>query len=367
VPDLRAAEIKRLLQAQCPGLLFELVPGLKREGKIFCGPNPGRAGDSASSFKVKPDGRFIEFDDSEAPDGRGDILNLIALAGGHAPKSTEGRAYAFDWAKRRLGLAGADRATIARAKQKASFVRKQNEDSERRRAEFLHRKMLAIRAKSKPIVPGDAVHTYLKARLGIDLFAIGNRCPSLRCHDDLEHWAMPEGHSWRGPAMVALAVNRDGYVCGIHCTFIDLANAQNKFKAPVANPKLMLGDIKGSIVPLTYGPSGLATWEAVEKGVSEPVILCEGNETGVAEAVGCMDEHWIAGARVWACLSLSNIGNAPVDLKCVSAIFVSTENDLKPQALRQRDEAVAKLETHGKPLVLKRVHEGSDAAELLEG
>lgn len=201
------------------------------------------------------------------------------------------------------------------------------------------------------------VRRYLLEARGIDLDAVPNKCPVLRWHPYLKHWARDQ---WSGPAMIAPVMTHDGHKPAIHATF--LLDAGGKVdKAPIGSPRLFLGPIGGAVVPLTYGPSGLSVEEALQQGVSGPLVLCEGIETGLSLALALPE------ARVWAALSLGNMAHAPVWFGCVSSIVVALENDTKPQTLKQREAVLDALERHGKPLTTMQAHAGNDFNDLLRG
>jgi hypothetical protein len=356
MPDLSPSELKRLLQGQCPGLIHELCPGARREGRLYSAPNPTRGADGHGSFKIWPNGAWREYDDDES--NKGDILGLVAYVGGHAPKSREGRRYAISWARKRLGLEGGDKRMLAAARRKAS-----KEAEERRLAAEREEAARAFRIKmrvkdiwrgAKPlsIDPPDVVTLYLRGR-GIDLAAIPRlNANVLRCHPGLRHWTSDHF----GPAMIAAVISPTAGFIGVHCTFL----AADGGKARLNNPKLMLGAIKGGVVPLAFGPSGLTGHELFARKQAETVAVGEGIETMLAVAAAEVP------AMVWAALSLSNIANAPVDLACVSSVIFVSENDAKPQAIMQRESVWDALARHGKPLVDMRPHLGSDFNDLIK-
>lgn len=362
MPDLRVSELKELLQQQCPGLLHELVPGLKREGaRTFKAPNPTRNESKTGSFTVWMNGAWREYDEAEDV-GKGDLLGLVAYVNGYAPKSTEGRRFAIGWAKERLGLGQASAEQLRRTRrdiEKNSQARRDaREAEESARRQRIFGRVLTVWGQAAE--SDDALMRYLGGR-GIDLFAIRNRARSLRLHLALDHWAMPHQAAWRGPAMVARVVNGAGQFCAIHATFLTDDGSAKVPLEQMPNRKLMLGQVKGGFVPLSFGPGNLSVGAACEQGVSMPVILAEGIETGLAVAQAVPE------ARVWACLSLGNLGHAPVHFACISEVVVATENDTKPQALRQRDVVFAQLEACGKPVRPMVPTGGNDFADVMQG
>ncbi len=353
---LNVRQIIELLRGLCPGLIHELVPGARREGNVFSAPNPTRTETGRGSFKIWANGAWNEYDSGE----KGDILGLVAYVGGYPPASKQGRKYAVDWAKQRLGLAQGSPAKLRELKHRLAKKQRDRDREESARAQRIYLRVLDIRAKSQKIDPADRANpvvAYLAGR-GIDLAAVPNLCPAIRFHPALEHWTSEGAAKPLFPAMVASIVNADGLTSAVHCTFLAPDDKGGWTKAPVSNAKLMLGHVKGCVAPLTYGPSGLPFSVACTDGVRGPVVLCEGIETGLALALAAPE------ARVWACLSLSNVGNAPVALPCVGSIIWARENDTKPQALAQADNVLAALESHGKQIATIRSIEGSDFADM---
>jgi len=357
--SVTVAEIKAGLIGRCPGLLRDLVPGLRREGNVYGAPNPTRPGKKNGSFKVWPTGNFRAYDESEDT-GKGDILGLIAYLGGHHPRTREGRRYALQWARRELGLDTRDPERAAVVKRQAQAASQAAAEAEEKRAGFKRRRVVEIRAGCLTLASPQAsiVHRYL-AGCGLDWRAIAQpTVGALGVHPRLTHWAMPEGKVWSGPAMVA-TIQTPGGPAGLHATFL-AEDARGVTKAPVPKPKLMLGEVKGGVAPLSLGPRGRTISECAAAGEPEDVILCEGIETGLALAMA------IPEARVWACLSLGNIGHAPVGHAGVRAIIVALENDLKPAALAARAEMLDALARWGKPVSTMASHVGSDFADLMK-
>lgn len=354
--DPSVRQIVDLLRERCPGLIHELVPGARREGNVFSAPNPTRAGDTRGSFKVWTNGAWKEYDEGVG----GDILGLVAYIGGHDPKSRGGRRYALAWAKERLGLANSNPARLRDLKRRLATKARDREREDSARAQRIYLWALDIRARAQKIDPGDAANpvvAYLAGR-GLDLAAVPNLCPVIRLHPGLEHWTSEASPRPKYPAMATAIYDARGLFVAVHCTFLQQDEAGRWIKARVASPKLMLGHVKGGFAPLTYGATGLPIHEALAVGQAGPVLLCEGIETGLALALAAPE------ARVWACLSLSNIANAPVGLDCVSHVVWARENDVKPQAIDQAERVADALATHGKRVIEMRPIAGSDFADM---
>jgi hypothetical protein len=349
--QLKIADIKAALQAQCPGLIFQLVPRVRREGGIYCAPNPTRAHDTYGSFKIRRNGGFTEYDSGD----KGDILDLISYVHGRGTGTKDARAFALEWAKSHLGLAQVDPEKLQKIKAQTEQRARESALEEAKREAFIAQRVQDIIAKAHKCDPSgdEAVMRYLRGR-GLDPAAVRNRCMPLLQADDLKHWT----HEWKGPALISPVMQPDGRKAGVHVVFID---PETFGKAPVPTPKLMLGTVKGGVVPLTYGEHNLSLQESAAAGKQCPVILCEGRETGEALAAAVPE------ARVWCCLSLSNMANAPVNHPAISAVILAIENDVKPQALKQREKVIETLEGFGKPVIPMKPHMGSDFADVMKG
>jgi hypothetical protein len=61
------------------------------------------------------------------------------------------------------------------------------------------------------------------------------------------------------------------------------------------------------------------------------------------------------------------MANAPVNHPAISAVILAIENDVKPQALKQREKVIETLEGFGKPVIPMKPHMGSDFADVMKG
>lgn len=353
--DLTVREIKELLTGLLPGLIHELVPSARREGNVFSAPNPTRSADGRGSFKVWSNGAWREYDEPEAY-GKGDLLDLISYVHGHGGKTRPARKFAVDWAKKRLGLSDRDPRALAKARREVNARSKEREADEAKRA---MRKRIMVRElldKRVAIHPSAPPWLYLAGR-GLDLAQLPWVSPCLGYVPSVRHWT--SGHTW--PAMVSQVLHRDPSLLGLHGTFLEEHEGLwRKVKALGREAKLTLGVVKGGIVPLSLGAHGLTLKDAAADGKACDVILCEGIETGLALAIA------IPEARVWSCLNMGNMAYAPVDHPAVSRVIAAIENDIKPQAIRQRESVLEALEAKGKPLATMQPHLGSDFADLTE-
>ncbi|GAA2871826.1 hypothetical protein GGQ99_000978 [Aminobacter niigataensis] len=148
----------------------------------------------------------------------------------------------------------------------------------------------------------------------------------------------------------------NGEITACHVTFLDLLKPK---KAPVEPAKLMFGEALGAVIEISTGPTGQPFWRAEE---AVPLIIAEGIETALSFAVTLPE------ARVWAGGSLAGIGNAPVNLPCVSWVLFARDNNVgNPQAQKQFEQALGRLEASGKRVVVEASHVGDDFNDLAQG
>ena len=121
----------------------------------------------------------------------------------------------------------------------------------------LRRQLLAMKIwkESTPIV-GTSAAMYLSVR-GLLISDLA----SLRYHSDLKH---KSGKFW--PAMVALIQDgASGAPIGVHRTYLDPSGSG---KAPVENPKMMLGQCRGGAVKFGTYTDQIAVAEGLETALS---------------------------------------------------------------------------------------------------
>jgi putative DNA primase/helicase len=159
---------------------------------------------------------------------------------------------------------------------------------------------------------------------------------NLRFHPNLRH---PSGTFW--PAMVALI--EDGVSrapIGIHRTYLDPSGSG---KAPVENPKMMLGECRGGAVKFgTYNGQ---------------VIVAEGIETALSVFQALQ-------IPTWAALSCSGIQSLalPPEIKNVSIMADGDEPGEKAAML-----AATRWQREGRKVRICRAPSGFDFNDLLNG
>lgn len=307
-------------------------------------------------------GRWRNFRGTAGP-AKHDLIGLIAYV-----KQTDTKG-ALAFARDFLGLRKMGRDEMVRLKRDAARRAEQRErDDARARAARIARAQALFTEGTAPLSAGgavaDHVHTYLIERNcpagSVPTFSADN----FRVSPATEWW---KGATWRDrrkikagpmfPALHSAMRAASGAITACHVTFLDPAAPA---KAPVDPPKLVYGEATGAVIEIATGrPDPLPFWVATRP---RPAVLCEGIETGLSLALA-LPEH-----RVWVGGSITNMGNAPVGICCVSALIVARDNNHgNAQAQNQLDASLAKLEAHGKPLTEMASPVGDDFNDLMEG
>jgi hypothetical protein len=368
-----------------------LLPDGRREGGLWVSFNPVtndfRAG-RLPALKVRISGGDIgAWKDWRSGDGgkgsahKGDVLGLVAYL------NRTDTAGALVWGRDFLGLRSMTREDREKMRRTAS-VQKQERDLKAERARLYKLEvgdhLYFAKGGEKEIGGVYCPHGTFEFGAGSDAELHARRYFAARQVplDDIagryafrfapatEWW---KGATWtneggrkfksvRGPLFPAVhsAMRQwNGVVTCCHVTFLDPTRPK---KAPVDQAKLMRGEKKGAVIEVARGPSGRAFWMADDDTPPAPLIIGEGIETVLSFAVAVPE------ARVWAAGDLNNIGNAPVNLACVSWILFARDNNAdNPQAQKQFEQALAGLESHGKRVVVEASHVGDDFNDLMKG
>lgn len=364
--DLAIGEIVFELERSIEALARDLYPGClidDRAGIIYLRPKSAEDRGSMQMFTRASArhrrGHWVRYSRNIG----GNALNLIAYAlSGDENHKPESYADAVIWAKRWLGLDRPESEAERRQREEAQARAEARREAEaaraaRRTADHVH----DIWSGGDPVdlAGDDPVLTYLSADpmtggRGLDVWSIPHWCAPLRSHPSLWHWQHKSAH----PAMVARLVHPGARgVRGVHCTFLASGGYGKAAVAP-HNAKLMRGDIEGGFVPICLGPSGLPLADGTP---SSSLVIAEGLETSIALACAIGGE-----ARVWSALSIGNIASLIDAIRhpAIAEVIIAIENDISPQALRQRDEALEALASSGKPIGAMKSHVGSDFADL---
>ncbi len=370
--DIPIPQIVDMLEERLDRLVFEFWPNAETHGPvIYCNPKPGDLG----SFQVflvtrgkNIGGHWARYSQKRG----GNVLNLIAYGlSGETEHKPASYGPAILWAKQWLGLDRPE-TDAERRRREARFERRRRENAAK--AEQAARRasdhVAEIWRGARPIdwddtdnpvvryLTGDPVWKGDKnvGNRGFDLGAIEHWCGPkvLRYHPELWHWTAKV----TVPAMIAAISSPHGFR-SVHCTALDPGGVG---KAKIrGNAKLMRGPVEGGFVPITLGETGLTLREAEAAGCVSSLLICEGIETGTALACG------ISEPRIWAALSIANIAAlAPLIARstAIDRVVLAIENDVKPQAIRDRERVLSALEEAGKPVYSIRSHAGSDFADL---
>lgn len=304
----------------------------------------------------------------------GDALGLVGCLLTAQPdmRNHAARLEGIKWARDRYGLGRGDfdkeawKASVAAAAARTAEIRKKAEAEAKKfrgiaEAVWINAEPLrpTYRTEAGEVVPGCLGSQYLEAR-GIALSSL-QRLPRAVRFSPAETWRDPdkEAPNYTGPALVSAMTLADGSFACIHRIWIDPERPGEKANLP--KPRLVWPSSAGAAIRLWRGEGGLSEAQAVEKGKSGPLILCEGVEDGLSIAL--MTPEY----RVHAAGSLSGMRNYEPPA-CASEIIVAADNDWdKPQAVAQLDAAIARLKETGKPVKVARSPVGKDFNDLLRG
>jgi hypothetical protein len=326
--------------------------------------NPTRHDRKEGSFVIWTTGTNRGGFRDYATDQSGDIIDL----GAFAHNREKDRKFAFDLARDFLGLKSLDpkqRAALRqRAREQERIVAAQSQ------AKAVQKRIRASKMFHGAQPLGDIAHSYFASREIPLLQMITGHTDArveadLRFQPKLEWW---RGAEWRDgervrpgptyPAIVAAIRDRHGDLTAVHCTFL---RADGSGKADVENPKLMFGDVRGSVIRIAKGKSDATPEEAAVNGARGPLVITEGIEDALSVSLALPE------VRVWAATSLGNLGNVYVDHPCVSTVTVAADNDWStPKAMDALDNAVAQLAIVNRNVTVMRAHDGKDFNDLLK-
>ncbi len=340
-------QIKDMLLARIDQVVHHYAPpapgSYTLHGQYFT-LNPGRADNSVGSFVVYMTGakasRWCDFAMS-GREGRGDILDLIALNLGCSLKDALAEARQF------LGLdylspedTRRHREAAERAKRlRADAAAKDREKAEKRRA------MAARLWLEGREIPGTPAEAYLRDTRGIRLTDLPRTPHALHFHPncfykhiDPETGEVIEG---RFPAMLAIACDRAGKIVACHRTYLDLYDGAWR-KARVPEQKKVLGNYKGAAIRLWsgMGPRG-GKQRLSELKPGAHVYVAEGIEDALSAAVVLPE------AVILAAISLSNMAGLWLP-ETVSDVTLIADRDPGEQAQNALQAAIAAHATAGR-------------------
>jgi hypothetical protein len=384
IPEIRAG-----LQDRIVDICRQLLPRGRAEGGLWVAHNPGVAGEERKppALKVRiaggDIGAWTDWRNGRAGH-KGDVIGLVAYLVGTDTKG------ALAWARDFLGLKALSREERAAMRFAAEARRRQDDRrAEQKRRWSLaeadrlyttpqgHREYGPAFAATAGFADGTAARehalAYLRARrCPLDEIKTARPDLTFRFSAATEWW---KGAVWEtdgsgrkfkarpGPSFPAIHTAMRAPIGAVTCCHVTFLDQLQPAKAPVSPAKLMFGEKKGTVIEIATGPSRTPFWQWGPETQAAPVIIAEGIETAASLAVELSAE-----ARVWAAGDLSNIGNAPVHLPIVAEIYVARDNNHgNPQAQRQLDDALEKLEAHGRPLTVMNSPIGDDFNDLATG
>jgi hypothetical protein len=342
----------------------------KRSGRVIeCAAPWGDTKRRKLSIRLSPiAGQWIDFGSGM----KGDALGLVGCVLTCQPdmRTTAARREGIRWAKARYGLEGgghdeaAWRKNIEAAKARRAAAEKEARDRLKRdrgvaQHLFIHAEDLRPTTRTHRGCDGAR---YLEAR-GIDFGVLG-RVPRAVKLSPREHWVLKNDdgeviQEHYGPALVSAMVLEDGTFAAVHRTWINPLEPGQK--ADLDPPRKMWPASEGAAIRLWRGEGQLAENDARAKGLSCPLVVCEGVEDGLSIAM-MVPEY-----RVHAAGSLPGLLSYTPPA-CASEIIVSADNDWgKPQALAMLRRAVERLRGFGRPVKVARSPEGKDFNDLLKG
>lgn len=219
-------------------------------------------------------------------------------------------------------------------------------------ARTMHRKALRMFLSATPDIRGTPVVAYLAGR-GIDLSELG-RCPrSLRFHPALWNREINRASS----AMIAAVTNAAGQLVAVHRTWLDQRGDGQWVKAPLRQPKMSLGPVRGGAILLWRGASRKPLAKAP---ADDELAIGEGIETCLSVVVAC--PHM----RVMSSVSLANMASIVLPDAIRSVTLLKDEDGDNEQAERGFRQAVARFQSEGRVVRIARPPVGKDFNDTLQ-
>lgn len=373
LPEFR--EIVDGLQARPLDVAERYAPGGFVDGAIYHARNPSRADGSMTSFIVNLSGplrgRYKDFARGE----QGDMLDLIRLALGCDQAQALQEACSF------LGIhAEETEAQRDLRRREAQRAREAAEAAAREAAHVIARKRRAAHAlwlECRAEIEGTPAAAYLEAR-GVGPAQLGRAPRALRFHPALryQHTDPDTGEVIEGewPAMVAAVhgPTREGAgpeFFGVHRTWLARGPDGRWGKAPVPQPRKVLGSVRAGFIRLWsgWGPRGGKGAPIASAGGEARVFIAEGIEDALSVAVLL---GRTPGLYAVAAISIGNFAQValPPALRRVTIVADVETGDDKTQAMQraQVEAAIARLAGEGREVrVWRNQHGGKDLNDAL--
>ncbi|MCJ9696914.1 toprim domain-containing protein [Rhizobium sp. PRIMUS64] len=359
--------IKQGLKDKIEDLCRRLLPDGRRNGRFWVANNPVTMDAPKSpEFKVALDrdhGAWIDWRTGD----KGDVIGLVE----YCLKSDFREALA--WSRDFLGMREMSRDQLQAMQRRTVTAKKDNdEQAEQNRLKRLDKAERMFMAGLMDGA-GSAAEAYARAYFAaraIPLERVVNRdLSTFRYSAATEFWPRAKWDNSGGrrikaqagpgfPCIHSAMRAPTGQLVAVHLTFLSPLGPR---KLPVnqgENAKLMFGEAKGAVIRISHGPEGEPPETAVRP---YPVIIGEGIETTTSVAIEAPE------ARAWAAGSLSNMGNAPLWLPCISAAIILKDHFKSKTTEKQFDQVLEQLSQHGKPLTVIESIAGNDFNDLAQG
>lgn len=305
------------------------------QGRLFC-LNPMRADRSVGSFYVNmtgpSKGRWHDHSTGES----GDLMDLIRSVD-HC--DTYG---AVQTAKQLLGLIDM---TPARRQQLDAARReraRRTEIERAKRSQYIEKREGWARAlyhSAEPAIAGTPVARYLKGR-GINIHDLPRMPGAIRYHPKCRYGERVDDETGEVlevfyPAMIGAIVDRQNQIIGAHRTFLEAHHDGTVTKAPVPDPKKVLGSKQGACIRLWsgFGPKGGKGASLSRCPPETRVYVTEGIEDGLSLVLLRPQ------SRVLVAITLENMVKLALP-RNVSEVVLVADNDEGKQAKAQLDQAI---------------------------
>lgn len=323
---LSIEDLKALLHQQRNAVAYHYAPAAPDSYEDKGGywtTNPGRADRHTGSFVIWLDGRSAGRWNDYANGTHGDLLDLIKLSMGC------GIVDALREARNFLGLESRAPADLARARDAAERAKRLRAEAARKAradAEKMRRLAQGLWLQGQEKIAGTPAELYLRDTRGIDLAALGRQPRALRYHPRVRyrHFDKATGEEIRGeyPAILTAISNGAGTFIACHRTYL-AQGLDGWIKAPVPEPKKVLGDYRGGAIRIWsgVGPKGGKGVQLSRTPFGTRVYLSEGIEDALSAAV------INPAARVLAGVSLSNLGNVELPDAVTEVVLIADQDD----------------------------------------
>lgn len=339
----------RMLAADMPSLVAELLPAARRHGReMVVGSVHGEVGSSLSiCIAGARAGLWADF----AGGASGDALDLAAAVLFGGDKSA-----AWRWGLRRLGYAPPGEARDATAPVTRVPARAPSPDHSALDAEAAakRRKALALFLEAAPLTGDCPASRYLAGR-GIALRELGRIPRALRFHSRC--WCTEVRAPL--PAMLAAITDAEGQHIATHRTYLH-QDASAWRKPPLANAKKVLGGFAGGFIPIWRGSSG-KPMRAAPHG--EHLVVAEGIESGLSCAVLAPE------LRVITAVSVSNLTRLDLPETITRLTLAADDDAPESVAAAVLHRAAERFVAQGREVAIARWESGdaNDALNAMPG